>query len=68
MSVVHYVGNVFYLCGAGKPALHIDESVFTESLSGNVVVSMKRGRWTALIHSFRLWVRGYSILCFLISI
>ena len=26
--------------GAGKPALHTDESVFTKSLSGNVVVSM----------------------------
>ena len=59
MSVVHNVGNVFYLCKCWATSIDIDESVFT----------FKEERTMDSTHSCLDYVgRGYNILSFLISV
>ena len=50
--------------GAGKPALHTDESVFALSLSEMWQFQRIKGRWATLIHSFRLCGKGMLYLQF----
>ena len=67
MSVVHNVGNVFYLCKCWATSIDIDESVFTVLL--RKCGSFKEERTMDSTHSCLDYVgRGYNILSYLISV
>ena len=63
MSVVHYVGNVFYLYGCWETSITYWWKCFHKVLVRKCG-SFNEERTMDSTHSFRLWVRGYCILCF----